>query len=134
VEIGPLQHVAVAVEDLDEAVDTYRRLCGAEVEHREALEGQGVEAVYVRVGEGRIELLAALGEDTPVGRFLARHGPGMHHVAFEVPDAGTALRDLAEAGANVVDPKPRPGLAGHQVFFVHPESVHGVLVEVVSHG
>ena len=86
------------------------------------------------LGEGRVELLAALGEDTPVGRFLARRGPGLHHVAFAVEDVGTAVRELADSGTNVIDLEPRRGLGGHLVSFVHPESVHGVLVEVIEHG
>jgi methylmalonyl-CoA epimerase len=134
VEVGALHHVALAVEDLDGAVETYRRLFGAEVELRGVIEGQGVEAVYLRLGSGRVELMAALGEDTPVGRFLARRGEGMHHVAYEVADVAEAVRELAEQGATVIDPEPRPGLGGHLVSFVHPESVHGVLVEVVTHG
>jgi methylmalonyl-CoA epimerase len=124
----------MAVEDLDEAVDTYRQLFGAELELRGTLEDQGVEAVYLRLGGSRVELMAALAEDTPVGRFLARRGPGMHHVAFEVEDVRAAVRRLAGDGANVIDPEPRRGLGGHLVSFVHPESVHGVLVEVVAHG
>jgi len=132
VKVGSLHHVAMAVEDLDEAVETYRRLFDAEVEYRGTIPGQGVEACYLRLGSGRIELLAALGDDTPVGRFLGRRGPGMHHVAFEVDDLPAAIRELAAAGANVIDTEPRPGLGGHQVSFIHPESVHGVLVEVVS--
>jgi methylmalonyl-CoA epimerase len=124
----------MAVEDLDEAVETYRRLFGAEVEMRGLIEGQGVEAVYLRLGDRRVELLAALGDDTPVGRFLARRGPGMHHVAFEVDDVREAIRELAGEGARVIDREPRPGLGGGLVSFVHPESVHGVLVEVVGRG
>jgi methylmalonyl-CoA/ethylmalonyl-CoA epimerase len=133
VEVGTLHHVAMAVEDLDAAVETYRLLFGAEVELRGTLEGQGVEAVYLQLGGGRVELMAALGEDTPVGRFLARRGPGMHHVAFEVEDLGATVRELAGKGANVIDAEPWPGLGGHLVSFIHPESVHGVLVEVVAH-
>jgi methylmalonyl-CoA/ethylmalonyl-CoA epimerase len=132
--MGAIHHVAMAVEDLEAAVETYRQLFGAEVELRGTLDDQGVEAVFLRLGSGRVELLAALGEDTPVGRFLARRGPGMHHVAFETADVAAAARELARAGANVIDPEPRLGLMGHEVSFVHPESVHGVLVEVVSHG
>jgi methylmalonyl-CoA epimerase len=86
----------------------------------------------VRVGEGRIELLAALGADTPVGKFLARRGPGMHHVAYEVEDLQAALADLAEQGAELIDSEPRRGMFGLEVAFIHPESVHGVLSEVVS--
>jgi len=126
--------VAMAVEDLDEAIETYRRMFGAEVEVRGTLDDQGVEAAYLRLGQGRVELLAALDDDTPVGRFLARRGPGIHHVAFEVEDLGSAIRELADSGANVIDPEPRRGLGGHRVSFVHPESVHGVLVEVIEHG
>ena len=129
-----IHHLGVAVEDLDEAVDTYRRLFGAEVEGRDTLESQGVEAAAVRLGESRVELLAPLGEDTPVGRFLARRGPGMHHVAYAVDDLPRGLADLAGQGVHVIDDVPRPGLFGMQVAFVHPESVHGVLAELVSVG
>ena len=129
-----IHHVGVAVEDLDAAVATYERLFGARLEHRSRVEEQGVEAASLRVGESRIELLGALGEDTPVGRFLARRGPGMHHVAYEVGDLGAALRGLAEAGAELIDETPRRGMFGLEVAFVHPDSVHGVLSEVVSSG
>jgi methylmalonyl-CoA epimerase len=122
----------VAVADLDEAVRTYERLLGGRLEHRARVEEQGVEAASVRVGEGRIELLAALGADTPVGKFLARRGPGMHHVAYEVEDLQAALADLAEQGAELIDSEPRRGMFGLEVAFIHPESVHGVLSEVVS--
>ena len=126
-------HVAMAVESLDEAVETYRRLFGAEVEHRGRMEHQGVEAVYLRLGEGRVELVAPLGDDTPVGRFLARRGPGVHHVAYEVEDLTAAIEELEAEGATVIDDERRAGLAGSEVAFIHPESVHGVLVEVVAH-
>jgi methylmalonyl-CoA/ethylmalonyl-CoA epimerase len=132
VKVRALHHVALAVEDLEEAVETYRSLFGAEVELRGTLPDQGVEAVYLRVGEGRVELVTALAEDTPVGRFLARRGPGMHHVGFEVDDVSGAVDDLAARGANVIEPAPRPGLGGHAVAFVHPDSLHGVLAEVVG--
>lgn len=124
----------MAVTDLDEAVDTYRRFFGAELEHRGRLPDQGIEAVSVLVGAGRVELMAALGEDTPVGRFLARRGPGMHHVAYEVADVRAALASLDREGAQLIDPEPREGLFGLEVAFVHPDSVHGVLSEVVSPG
>ena len=124
----------MAVDDLDEAVELYRRLFGAEVEVRGRLDDQGVEAAYLRVGSGRVELLSALGDDTPVGRFLARRGPSMHHVAFEVDDVADAVRSLIGDGVNVIDREPRRGLGGHDVSFVHPESIQGVLVEVVSNG
>ncbi len=129
-----IHHVGVAVEDLDEAVRSYERLFGGRVEHRATVEEQGVEAVLVRIGESRVELLAALSEDTPVGRFLARRGPGMHHVAYEVDDVRAAVAELAELGAELIDVEPRRGLFGLEVAFVHPGSVHGVLSEVVSRG
>ena len=129
-----IHHVGVAVADLDEAIATYERLFGATLEYRDALASQGVEAAALRLGDSRIELLAPTGEDTPVGRFLARRGPGMHHVALETDDVGDALRHLDSAGAHLVDEVPRPGLFGLEVAFVHFDSVHGVLTEVVSSG
>ena len=129
-----IHHLGVAVEDLDDAVDTYRRLFGAEVEERDTLESQGVEAAAVRVGESRVELLSSLGEDTPVGKFLARRGPGMHHVAYEVDDLPGELAGLADQGVRLIDDVPHRGLFGLQVAFVHPESVHGVLAELVTVG
>jgi methylmalonyl-CoA epimerase len=129
-----IHHLGLAVEDLEEATATYERLFGATVEHRGTLEDQGVEAVSVQVGDSRVELMAALGSDTPIGRFLARRGPGMHHVAYEVDDLSVALRDLGERGAQLIDEQPRRGLFGLQVAFVHPDSVHGVLCELVTDG
>ena len=129
-----IHHVGVAVRDLDEAVDTYERLFGAEVEHRAELETQGVEAAAVLVGAGRVELLAPLGDETPVGRFLAKRGPGMHHVAYEVDDVRAELDRLSGEGAELIDAEPHEGLFGLQVAFVHPDAVHGVLTEVVSVG
>jgi methylmalonyl-CoA/ethylmalonyl-CoA epimerase len=120
--------------DLDEAVHTYERLFGGRLEHRARVDAQGVEAASIRVGDARIELLAALGEDTPVGKFLAKRGPGMHHVAYEVDDVRAAAADLAAGGAELIDSEPRQGMFGLEVAFVHPESVHGVLSEVVSGG
>ena len=122
------------MSDLDEAIATYERLFGARVERRDALAEQGVDAVSLIVGDSRVELLAPTGEDTPVGRFLARRGPGMHHVALETDDVGNAIRELAAAGAEVIDEAPRKGLFGLEVAFVHPGAVHGVLTEVVSSG
>ena len=129
-----IHHLGVAVEDLDEAVATYERLFGAELVHRETVQEQGVEAASLRVGSDRVELLASLGEDTPVGKFLAKRGPGMHHVAYEVDDLRGTLERLAEQGAELIDAEPRLGLFGMQVAFVHPDAVHGVLSELVSHG
>ena len=133
-ETRGIHHVGLAVEDLDDALDTYGRLFGARLEQRSRVEPQGVEAASICVGESRLELLSALGEDTPVGRFLARRGPGMHHVAYEVNDLSATLAELAEAGADLIDESPREGLFGLEVAFVHPDSVHGVLSEVVSTG
>jgi methylmalonyl-CoA/ethylmalonyl-CoA epimerase len=129
-----IHHLGVAVVDLDEALRTYGRLFGAEVERRATVDDQGVRAASLRVGENRIELLEPLGEDTPVGRFIAKRGPGMHHVAYEVTDLRATLAELAEAGADLIDASPREGLFGLEVAFVHPDSVHGVLSEVVSTG
>jgi methylmalonyl-CoA/ethylmalonyl-CoA epimerase len=98
------------------------------------VDAQGVEAASIRVGESRLELLGALGDDTPVGRFLAKRGPGMHHVAYEVKDIRAALADLSDAGAELIDETPRRGMFGLEVAFVHPDSVHGVLSEVVAVG
>jgi methylmalonyl-CoA/ethylmalonyl-CoA epimerase len=132
VDVRSVHHVAFAVEDLDAAVETYRSLFGAEVELRDRLEAQGVEAVYLRLGDGRIELVSPLGPDTHVGRFLASRGPGMHHVGIAVGDVAAAVDELAAKGAEVLDGEPRPGLGGHLVSFVHPHSLHGVLAEVVG--
>jgi methylmalonyl-CoA epimerase len=129
-----IHHLGVAVADLDEALATYEGLFGAELEHRERVDEQGVEAAVVLVGDSRVELLSALGDDTPVGRFLASRGPGMHHVAYEVGDIRSALERLTEQGAELIDPEPRQGLFGLEVAFVHPDSVHGVLSEVVASG
>ena len=129
-----VHHVGFAVTDLDEAMETYDLLFGATLEHRDAVADQGVEAASVLVGASRIELLVPTGEDTPVGRFLASRGPGMHHVAYEVDDVAAALDDLTAAGAQLIDEQPRAGLFGLEVAFVHPDAVHGVLSEVVSGG
>jgi methylmalonyl-CoA epimerase len=127
-----IHHLGVAVEDLDEAVATYERLFGAEVEHRATVTDQGVEAAAVLVGSGRVELLASLGAETPVGKFLANRGPGMHHVAYEVADIRAALADLTAGGAELIDAEPRQGMFGLEVAFVHPDAVYGVLSEVVA--
>jgi methylmalonyl-CoA/ethylmalonyl-CoA epimerase len=129
-----IHHLGVAVENLDEAVQTYERLFGADLEHRETMPDQGVEAAAMLIGSDRVELLASLGAETPVGKFLAKRGPGMHHVAYDVDDLPGALDDLAAKGAELVDSEPRAGLYGLQVAFVDPHSVHGVLVELVSDG
>ena len=127
-----VHHVGLAVVELDAAIETYTVLLGGTLEHREVLSDQGVEAASIAFGESRVELLAPTGDDTPVGRFLAKRGPGMHHVAYEVADVADALVDLAAAGAELIDAVPRRGLFGLQVAFVHPDAVHGVLTEVVA--
>src|SRR5947207_2356969 len=129
-----IHHLGVAVDNLDEALETYERLFGAELEHRATVPDQGVEAASLRVGSGRVELLSALGEDTPVGRFLAKRGPGMHHVAYEVDDVAAELETLERQGAELIDTAPRRGLFGLEVAFVHPDAVHGVLSELVAGG
>ncbi len=129
-----IHHLGVAVADLDEAIASYERLFGAELEQRETHDEQGVEAAALRVGTSRVELLAALGPETPVGRFLSRRGPGMHHVAYEVDDLPVELARLEGNGARLIDTAPRRGLFGTQVAFVHPEAAHGVLSELVANG
>jgi methylmalonyl-CoA/ethylmalonyl-CoA epimerase len=133
VQAKGIHHLGVAVTDLDAAVATYERLFGAELEHRARVEDQGVEAASLRIGASRVELLSSLGADTPVGRFLEKRGPGMHHVAYEVDDVQVSLDELAGAGAELIDATPRQGLFGLQVAFVHPDSAHGVLSELVAH-
>ena len=134
VEAQSIHHVGVAVEDLDAAVRAYERLFGGRLEHRERVDDQGVEAASMRLGKSRVELLAALEEDTPIGRFLAKRGEGMHHIAYEVGDVADALERLAAEGVELIDTRPRRGMFGLEVAFVHPDSVHGVLSEVVSVG
>jgi methylmalonyl-CoA/ethylmalonyl-CoA epimerase len=134
VDARGIHHLGVAVTDLEEALGTYTRLFGAKLEQRATVPEQGVEAAAVLVGGARVELLSPLAGDTPVGRFLASRGPGMHHVAFEVADIRAALASLQSEGAELIDAEPHEGLFGLEVAFVHPDSVHGVLAEVVSHG
>ena len=127
-----IDHVGIAVDDLEAAQALYEQLLGAVAVGRDAL--PDTEAVLLEVGDTRLELVAARGEDTPVGKFIASRGPGMHHVAFEVDDVAAELGRLAGAGLELVDAEPRPGLFGHTVAVVHPRSVGGVLAELVSHG
>jgi methylmalonyl-CoA/ethylmalonyl-CoA epimerase len=134
VHVRGIHHLGVAVSDLDEAIAMYERLFGARLERRDSLSEQGVMAASLLIGDSRIELVAPTGEDTHVGRFLAKRGPGMHHVALETADVQEAIEDLAAAGAQLIDETPRRGLFGLEVAFVHPSSVDGVLTEVVSSG
>src|SRR5215831_12086081 len=127
-----IHHIGHAVNDLDPAIDLYERVLGGTLEHRETMPDQGVEAATMLLGDARVELLRPLSADTPVGKFLANRGPGMHHVALRVPDIDEALRDAAAAGAELIDTEPRVGLFGLRVAFIHPHSVEGVLVELVQ--
>jgi methylmalonyl-CoA/ethylmalonyl-CoA epimerase len=127
-----IDHVGIAVSNLDEAVEHYRRTFGIEPTHRERMSDQGVEEVLFAVGESYVQLLGALGPETPVGRFLERRGPGVHHVAYRVESVADALEDLRTAGVPLVDEEPRAGSRGTRIAFVHPKGVGGVLVELVE--
>jgi methylmalonyl-CoA/ethylmalonyl-CoA epimerase len=127
-----IHHVGIAVDDLDAAIARWTALFGATLEHRERVDEQGVEAASLRVGDGRIELLASLGPETPVGKFLAKRGPGVHHVAFETANVGAELARLKVDGVELIDETPRRGMFGLQVGFVHPEATGGVLAEFVG--
>jgi methylmalonyl-CoA/ethylmalonyl-CoA epimerase len=127
-----IHHVGIAVDDLEAAIARWTSLFGATLEHRERVEDQGVEAASLRVGESRIELLAALGPETPVGKFLAKRGPGVHHVAFGTSDVAAELARLHADGVELIDEAPRRGMFGLQVGFVHPEATGGVLAEFVG--
>jgi methylmalonyl-CoA/ethylmalonyl-CoA epimerase len=130
--MGGIHHVGIAVDDLESAIGRWTALFGATLEHRERVEDQGVEAASLRVAGSRIELLAALGDETPVGKFLAKRGPGVHHVAFETADVGAELARLKADGVELIDEVPRRGLFGLQVAFVHPDATGGVLAEFVG--
>ncbi len=127
-----IDHIGVAVEDLDAGIALYRDTYAMELVHREVVEEQGVEAVLFDVGENHVELLAPLGPDTPVGRFLAGKGPGLHHVAFQVGDISAALARLREEGVRLIDEQPRVGIRNSRVAFVHPKATGGVLTEIVE--
>jgi methylmalonyl-CoA epimerase len=127
-----IDHIGVAVEELEPALELYRDSFRLELAHREVVEEQGVEAVLLDVGENHVELLAPLGPETPVGKFLARQGPGLHHVAYQVPDIDATLAALREAGLALIDEQPRTGIRGSRVAFLHPRSTGGVLTEIVE--
>lgn len=127
-----IDHVGIAVRDLVASVDRYRQAFGVEPAHRETIERQGVEEVLFKVGTSYIQLLRALGPDTPVGRFLERRGEGVHHVGYRVHDIRGALAQLKEEGLPLVDEEPRPGSRGALVAFVHPKGLDGVLIELVQ--
>ena len=129
---GRIDHVGLAVADLEEAIDLHVNVYGLALVHRETIGEQGVEAVLLDVGENHVELLAPLHDETPVGRFLARRGPGLHHVAYQVDDIELTLRTLRDAGVRLIDEAPRTGLRASQVAFLHPSASGGVLTELVQ--
>ena len=132
IKLIDIDHVGIAVPDLEAAVEDYRRLLGLEPSHRERVDDQGGEVVLCAVGASHGQLLGALGPDTPVGRSLASRGPGLHHIAYRVDDLATALAHLRAEGAQLVDEAPRPGSRNTLIAFVHPRSMGGVLVELVQ--
>jgi methylmalonyl-CoA/ethylmalonyl-CoA epimerase len=127
-----IDHIGVAVEEIEPALELYRDSFRLELAHREVVEEQGVEAVLLDAGENHVELLAPLGPDTPVGRFLAAKGPGLHHVAYQVTDIDATLQALKNAGLQLIDQEPRTGIRGSRVAFLHPRSTAGVLTEIVQ--
>ena len=129
---GRIDHVGVAVDDLDAAIALYEKSFEMELAHRETVESQGVEAVLLDVGDGHVELLSPLGPDTAVGKFLERKGPGLHHVAYAVDDIDAALEQVKGAGLELIDSEPRQGIRGSRVAFLHPKSTGSVLTEIVE--
>jgi methylmalonyl-CoA/ethylmalonyl-CoA epimerase len=127
-----IDHIGVAVQEIEPALELYRDSFHLQLAHREVVEDQGVEAVLMDVGENHVELLAPLGPETPIGRFLARQGPGLHHVAYQVPDIDAALAALRQAGLALIDEQPRTGIRGSRVAFMHPRATGGVLTEIVE--
>ena len=132
ITLTAIDHVGIAVADLEEAVEHYRRSLRVTPAHRERVVDQGVEEVLFAVGGSYIQLLGALSPDTPVGRYLASHGPGVHHVAYRVKDVAAALEHLRAEGARLIDETPRPGSRGTLIAFVHPKAMGGVLIELVQ--
>ena len=127
-----IRHIAIAVRSLEEAVPAYRKLLGDQEGTEEIVEEQKVKAVFFSAGESRIELLEATGPDSPIAKFLARRGPGLHHIALTVPDLEKALEEMKQAGMVLIDEKPRTGAGGERIAFVHPENFSGVLVELIE--
>jgi methylmalonyl-CoA epimerase len=127
-----IDHVGVAVEDLDAAIELYQESLGMPLSHREKVESQGVEAALLDVGDGHVELLEPLGPDTAVGKFVASRGPGLHHVAYAVEDIDATLAQIKEAGLELIDEEARVGIRGSRVAFVHPRSTGRVLTEIVE--
>ena len=133
-QLGRLDHVGIAVTDLAAARALYERVLGLEVTHEEVIEDQGVHELLLRAGEAFVQLVAPLSPDSPVGRFLASRGEGVHHVGYAVPDVAAALADLRSKGFEVIEPAPRIGSGGTTIAFLHPKSMQGVLVELVQEG
>ncbi len=129
---GRIDHIGVAVEDLDRALALYRDRLGLAEQHRETVEEFGVEAVLLEIGEGHVELLCPTSSDTAVGRFLERSGPGIHHVAYQTDDIDSALRGVRAAGLRLIDEEPRAGIRNSRVAFLHPKATGGVLTELVE--
>jgi methylmalonyl-CoA/ethylmalonyl-CoA epimerase len=129
---GAIDHVGIAVGDLDAALAFYRETLGLELVHREVVSEQGVEAALLDIGDSHLELLAPLSPDTPVGRFLQKSGPGLHHLAYRVEDIDAALDALRSAGLVLIDEQPRTGIRSSRVAFVHPRSMSGILTELVQ--
>jgi methylmalonyl-CoA epimerase len=127
-----IHHVGIAVADLDESIERYRAALGAELVHRAVNEKEGLEAAFLRTGEGEVELMSATRPESPVGKFLAKRGPGLHHVAYGVNDIAAALADARAAGLELIDSEPRMGMHGTLIAFVHPKSMGGVLTELVE--
>ncbi len=130
--LSTIDHVGIAVDDIEASLAVYRDLLGMPLVHRETVAEQGVDAALLDVGDGHIELLQPLGPDTAVGKFLAKRGPGLHHVAYRVDDIDQALSALTQAGARLIDERPRTGIRGSRVAFVHPGATGGVLTEIVQ--
>lgn len=130
--LNKIEHIALAVADLDAAVEHYSKTWGLTVEHRERVEDQGVEEAMLPLGESYLQLLGATGPDTTVGKFLSKRGEGLHHIAYEVDDLEAALARLKEQGVPLIDEAPRRGGRGHMVAFVHPKGNHGLLVELIQ--
>ena len=130
--LGKIEHIALAVEDLDAAVAHYRDVWGLQVSHREQVKNQGVEEAMLPIGESFLQLLGPTGPDTTVGKFIEHRGEGLHHIAYEVPDLEGALTELKERGVRLIDEVPRRGGRGHMVAFVHPKGNHGLLVELIQ--
>jgi methylmalonyl-CoA epimerase len=130
--LAQIDHVGVAVEDMDAALNLYTGPLAMPLQHRETVEEQGVDAALLGVGPGHVELLSPLGPDTPVGKYLERRGPGLHHVAYAVEDIDAALEELRGAGLRLIDQTPRVGIRNSRVAFVHPGALAGVLTEIVQ--